>query len=255
MTGSHIHRRAVNNSVLYEAWIEGDGLYSGEGENISEAQWRTNDYFKKPLEQIHTKQVAENIDDSTGVLGNLKDDGSVKCPTFVNSKLLSIKVISDWHKTSTKCDREDLPWSASAKFIKRDLPFAQNKACYHRLSFCHEGSVHVIDRQYKTFFSWVKENNPAVKSVLGDEKDTTIKCPHFINPKLRKRVVQNWYPNGKRCESGVDGYDSEGFKRIAPYAIKGKCYQRLVKCHEGLEFFKDSEYKSYEEWSKTQVIE
>lgn len=96
-------RKAVSNEALDRARIEGDGLYSGDGEDQPEAQWREAESFVHSGEQVHTEAHIEQYDDSNGDLGDLVDDGSVECPAFINPKLLMKKDIRDWTKTSRKC--------------------------------------------------------------------------------------------------------------------------------------------------------
>lgn len=245
-------RNGVPNKKLDQAWIEGDGLYKGQGRSHTSARWREAGEFVHKGPQIHVQAKIDGVTDKTGPLGNLKNDKSVTCPNFVNPKILGIKVVNKWHMTSENCDRKLAPWSKSKSYVRRTLPFAQNKKCYHRLSYCLNGRVWAIDRQYKTFKEWSNKSNPDGVDELGDAKDDlSVKCPGFINPKLRKKVVRDWYATGEKCERGKRGFTDNGFFRINPFAKKNKCYQRLKYCQGGIVYLKDSQYVTYAEWRAT----
>jgi hypothetical protein len=256
IAGRGFVRKGVPNSMLDIARVEGDGLMKQEAVAVLKAEWRGDDYFKHKGAQIHVQSKIDKVDDSNGVLGDLKDDKSVTCPNYINPKKFALRDVRKWTLTSRKCSREEKPWSEdSAKFIERTLPFANNKKCYHRLSWCDlEGRVWVYDREYMTWKAAVEKFSPNMKSTLGEAKDDmSVRCPEFINPEmLRKRVVQDWYQNGQKCVRGQAGFEMNGFFRINPFAKEGKCYQRLKFCSaEGLVYLKDSEYKTYNEWATT----
>jgi len=257
ISGRGFIRKGVPNTMLDIARVEGDGLMKQNADMIQTAEWRSAKYFKhKATPQIHDQNKIDKVDDSTGPLGNLKDDKSVNCPNYINPKKFTLRTVRTWTLTSRKCNREAKPWSEdTSRFIHRTLPFAQKGKCYHRLSWCSlEGRVWVFDREYITFNAAVEKYEPNMKSKLGDAKDDlSVRCPHFINPKiLRKRIVQDWYMNGEKCVRGKKGFESNGFFRINPFAKEGKCYQRLKFCSEqGLVYLKDSEYKTYNEWATT----
>lgn len=246
-------RKPIKNVKLDEAWVEGEGLYKGPGQSFTMARWREAGEFMHNGPQIHTENLIIGAKSSTGPLGSLTDDGSTTCPNFINSKILGIKVVHDWHPTTEKCDRMQAPWMFSQSFIKRTLPFAQKNKCFHRLAYCLWSRVWVIDREYKTFSQFAKETSPASNNLIGDAKDDlSIKCPKFINPSLRKKVISDWYPDGEKCQRNLNGFEDNGFFRINPFAKKGKCYQRLKFCTEdGLVYLKDSEYVTYAEWEAT----
>lgn len=246
-------RKAIDNTVLDKAWVEGDGLYKGQGQSFTQARWRQAGEFIHTGPQIHTENFIIGAKALTGPLGTLINDNSITCPNFINSKILGLRVVHDWHPTPEKCNRMEEPWMLSETFIRRTLPFAQNNKCYHRLAYCLWERVWVIDREYKTFSQFAKETSPASNNLIGDAKDDlSVKCPGFINPSLRKKVVSEWYPNGEKCQRGEAGFEVNGFFRINPFAKKGKCYQRLRFCSEdGLVYLKDSEYVTYAEWEAT----
>lgn len=253
LSSKGFERNGVENKKLDEAWIEGNGLYKGQGRSHTSARWREAGEFIHKGAQIHVQDKIDGVSDVTGPLGDLKDDKSVACPNFVSSKTLGVKIINDWHLTSERCDRKESPWSKSESFIRRTLPFAQKGKCYHRLSYCLEGRVWAIDRQYKTFAEYSKETSPNVENPLGDAKDDlSTRCPGFINPKLRKKVIRDWYQNGEKCTKGKDGFSDAGFFRINPFAKSKNCYQRLKYCSNGLVYLKDSQYMTYAEWRATQ---
>ena len=244
-------RNAVKNKALDQARIQGQGMYKGPGRSFPYAKWRSDDEFIHKGPQIHTLWKIEGAVIKRGPLGTLKDDYSVACPNFINPKILGIRIVHKWFLTRKTCNRKKAPWN-NALYVKKTMPFAQKGKCYHRLSFCGpHGKVYAQDRQYKTYLRWFRETHPKAKSILGAKlkDDMSVKCPSFINPSLRKRIVQDWYQLGKRCKPGKKGFDEHGFFRISPLAKDGKCYQRLKYCsHHGIVFFKDSEYITYAEW-------
>ena len=243
-------RFPITNQQLVDANIQGDGLYSGPGKSWETSVFRPPGSFPKQVDQIHTETLIEKYDDSTGLLGNLKDDGSVECPTIVNHEVLAIRTIKGWVKTSEKCKRGEGDFT-TPDFLDRKRPFAQNKKCYHRFRFCGASTkVYVFDREYKT-----KENSNKpltnVMNVLGDGKgDVTVDCPTWISSKLIVRQVTNWYIHtAKGCERGTD-YNAEGIKRDAPFAKKGKCYHRQYFCDTEKNIWAlDNQYYTYAEWA------
>ena len=195
-------RKAIDNSAMTAARIEGNGLYTGNGSNQATAEWRKADYFQHTGNQIHTEADIHKFDDSTGELKDLKDDKSVQCPTFVNFKLLEKKQIRDWTLTSAKCERGKGEFTSTSN-LDRTLPFAITSKCYHRLKFCDtNGRVWNKDREYKT----LKEYNPQSETQTSTLKTTTtdgsVTCPDWINTNLRKRIVQDTYMSGEKCTRG-----------------------------------------------------
>lgn len=245
-------RNPLTNQQLTDAMIEGDGKFSGAGKSFETASFKTYGEFKHEGAEIHTKTSIEQYDDSTGLLGNLQDDGSVKCPTKINSKLLELSTIRGWTKTSQTCTRGQGFFTTSDN-LDRLKPFAQNGKCFHRFRFCSANSqVYTFDRQYKTD---EQISNPVydIKNELGDAKDdNSVKCPEWINNDLRVRVVNNWYifDNKIACTRGTDYSSTTGLQRLAPIAKSGKCYHRHQYCHtDGVVWAKDSEFKTYSQWA------
>ena len=118
LTSKGFTRNGVENKKLDEAWVEGDGLYQGQGRSHTSARWREAGEFIHSGPQIHVQAKIDGVDDNTGELGTLKNDNSITCPNFINPKVLAIKVVNNWHLTSETCDRKQEPWSTSSSFIE-----------------------------------------------------------------------------------------------------------------------------------------
>lgn len=249
-------RKPLTNAQLVAARVEGDGLYSGDGSDQNTAFFRNAAFFKQNRpQQIHTlKKIYNMVDTNPIAVGDLKDDSSVKCPQFINFKTLGKSLVRGWTLTSSTCKRLTGAFTATNN-LDRILPYAKAGKCYHRLSFCDtKGRVWVIDREYKTLQEYSPVSLPQ-KSVLGGagKSDSSVKCPTWINPNLRKRIVQDWYMNGSKCIRGSNGYAGDGSKRLAPFAWAKKCYHRFDFCDEkGRVWIKDSEYKTMKEYEATQ---
>lgn len=250
--GTGFIRNPLTNQQLTEAMIEGNGKYSGAGKSHETATFKTYGQFTHDGAQVHTKDSIESFDDSNGPLGTLKDDGSVKCPTKINSEVLELSTVRGWTKTSQHCERGKDAFT-TADHLDRVIPFAQNGKCYHRFRFCAaSGAVYTYDRQYKTE-QQLSIPVHDIKNELGDgHSDQSVKCPEWINNNLRTRVVNNWYifDDKNKCTRGTDYNTSTGLKRVVPFAKLGRCYQRLLYCHtDGIVWAKDSEYKTYAQWA------
>ena len=246
-------RKEVANSVLATARIEGDGLYTGNGSNQPIAEWRKAEFFQKTGNQIHTEASIEKADDTTGVLGDLKDDKSVECPQFINFSLLQKSLVRDWTLSSVKCERGKLEFTSTSN-LDRTLPFAKASKCYHRLKFCDtNGRVWTKDREYKTLKEYNPQTETQVSILKATSTDGSVTCPTWINTNLRKRIFQDTYMSGEKCTRGNNGFDESGYIRIPPFAFEKKCYQRLKFCDDkGIVWLKDSEYKTLDEYKASQ---
>ncbi len=245
-------RKALENTLLDKARIQGDGLYTGNGVSQDVAKWRDASEFVHSGAQIHTEVKIESMDDSNGDLRDLVDDKSVKCPDFINYNILGKRIVRPWTITSRKCTRGTGAFSATTN-LDHVLAFSIRGKCFQRLSFCDtKGRVWVLDREYKTLTEYNPQAAPQTSTLGAATDDLSIACPSWINPSLRKRIVQDWYMTGSTCTRGQNSFTDAGFFRVAPFAKSGKCYQRIVFCDEkGLVWNRDSEYKTYAEYQAT----
>lgn len=244
--------KAISNKQLENSKVYGNANYKGKGVSRPVTRWKDKKEVKKGKKKvINTITPSKKIDDSTGPLGDLKDDKSVKCPTYVNSKELEKKVIKKWTITSKKCVRGKGDFTRTDN-LARYAPFAKKKHCYHRLAYCStQGRVWVFDRQYKTLDEVdVRAAQKPEKSTLGELKhDKSVDCPQWVNGNLRKRIVQDWYKNGKKCSRGESGFSKKGFRANRAVAKDRKCYQRNeFCCKNGHVWVKDSEYLTFAEY-------
>jgi len=243
-------RAPITNEQLAAANIEGNGLYTGAGASFDTATFKKQGVAVNAGPQIHSKQAIENFDDSTGELGTLASDNSVECPEQINHEILEIRTVRAWTRTSQSCTRNTAPFT-TADNLDRVKPFAQKGKCYHRFRFCSaKGAVWTYDREYKTK-SQVNTPTKDISNELGDALgDVTIACPTWISPKLRIRIVNNWFVLSKlSCKRGTN-YGANGLKRDPPLAKKGKCYHRQYFCDEANRVWaKDSEYYTLAQWS------
>lgn len=245
-------RKSVTNAQLEQARVEGNANYKGTGVQHPNARWRDQKEFAKGTEQVVKPFTPKKLDDSTGPLGDLKDDGSVKCPDFVNSGALEKAVIKQWTVTSKTCVRGKGEFTRTDN-LARYAPFAKNNRCYHRLSYCStKGKVWVFDREYKTLAEVnVKAALIPKKSILGELKDDkTTDCPQWVNGNLRKRIVQDWHKaSNDKCKRGTNGFDAKGFKAHRAVSRDKRCYQRNeFCCTGGFVWVKDSEYLTFAEY-------
>jgi len=243
-------RAPIQNAQLDQAGLEGNGKFTGVGKSWETATFRVQGEFTHPGDQIHSAAAIEALDDSTGALGDLKDDSSVKCPTQINNEALEIKTVKPWTKTSQKCTRNSGDFT-TADNLDRLRPFAQKGKCYQRFRFCSpSGAVWTYDREYKTAAAASTPLTDVKNELLDALGDVTVVCPTWVSPKLRIRTVSNWHVlNGKTCARGT-GFNAEGVKRDAPFAKKGKCFHRQQFCDaQGRIWAKDSEYHTYAEWA------
>jgi len=245
-------RSPITNDQLNAAVVEGDAMYSGSGESQPTASFRPFGTDVRPqTPQIHTQERIEATDDTTGELGTLKDDGSVKCPTQINHQVFGIKDIKPWVKTSQVCKRGSGDFT-TADFLDRKAPFAQKGKCYQRFRYCGAtGAVYVYDRQYKTLADANRPLSDVSNELLDGKGDATTVCPNWISSALRIRVVTNWYlKSTEKCTRGANGYLATGLRRDAPFAKKGRCYHRQLFCDEKNQVWaKDSEYYTYSTWA------
>jgi len=246
-------RAPISNEQLNAALIEGDGMYTGSGASFPTAVFRPIGTDARPitLPQIHTQQKIEATDDTTGELGNLTDDGSIKCPTQINHNVYSIRDLKPWTKTSQKCTRGQGDFT-TPDFLDRKKPFAQKGKCYHRFRYCGStGAVYVYDRQYKTLDDANKPLSDVKNELLDGKSDATVVCPRWVSPSLRIRLVTNWYLiTTEKCTRGSNGYATNGIRRDDPFAKRGRCYHRQLFCDErGQVWAKDSEYLTYSTWA------
>jgi hypothetical protein len=243
-------RFPITNQQLVDANIDGNGMYAGPGKSWETAVFRPPGSFPVTGDQIHSAAAIEKFDDTTGPLGSLNDDGSVKCPTIINHNALEIRTVKAWTKTSQKCTRGQGDFT-TPDFLDRKKPFAQAGKCYHRFRYCGQsGTVYTFDREYKTQDNFQKPLTN-VQNVLGDAlDDATIQCPAWISSKLIIRLVTNWHIlASKSCARGT-GFDATGIKRDAPFSKLGKCYHRQLFCDEtGKVWAKDNEYYTYSQWA------
>jgi hypothetical protein len=248
--------RPVKNEVLTQAEIEGNGDYFGKGESMPSTSPKTADAFKHTGKEIYPQLNTENVATDNGPLGDLVDDKSVKCPTWVNpSNYKKDGYFRDWKLVSpfVKCERGkgDFP---NTNNLQRTAPFAKGGKCYHRLSYCSTGGqVWVKDREYETLAAVDagaahKPQHPILKNYTNDK---TVDCPPFVNgPLLRKRFVQVWYLNGADCSAGEGIFDKDGFHSKPAIAIDHKCFHRVMFCDKkGRTWVQDSEYKTLAEWN------
>jgi len=251
-------RAPITNAQLDTALIEGNGSFVGQGASFSTATFKKYGDFTHPAPEIHTLQNIEQYDDSTGELGNLTNDGSVVCPTKINSDVLEVRTVKGWTKTSQKCTQGQGDFTTTDN-LDRKAPFAQNGKCYHRFRFCApSGTVYTYDREYKTQAAVNTPPSSDIKNELGDAvDDSSVTCPTWVNSSLRVRVVNNWYlfSSTTKCTQGQDGFDAtSGVKRVAPFAKSGRCYQRALYCSpQGYIWAKDSEYLTYSQWAATKT--
>jgi len=245
-------RAPITNAQLDAAMIQGNGMYSGTGSSFATATFKKFGDFVHPGSQIHTQVFIENIDDSTGPLGNLMDDKSVACPTQINSDVLESTTVRAWTKTSQTCSQGKGAFTTPDN-LDRARPFAQKGKCYQRLSYCGaSGAVYVYDRQYKTQQDLAQPPADIINELGDAQTDATVACPTWISAKLRIRVVNNWYmPSNQTCTRGSNGYDNTtGLLRKDPFAKRGRCYYRAIFCNtEGKAWYKDSEYMTYSAWA------
>lgn len=242
---------AVSNKQMSEAWIDGEGNYTGNGQAHPTAQWHYASDFIKRGAEIYNQEVIDGVDKTQNELQDAKDDGSVRCPTYINPEKLAVRVIKSWRLVAGTCNREDEEWNYKGHFIKRTLPFAKNGKCYHRLSFCNfDGKIYAQDWEYKNWTAAATED-PTLKNIkpMTVKDDLSVKCPTFINSELEKETINDWHHNGEKCTQGKNGFEENGFFRINPYAQNKKCFHQLkFCCANGLVWLRDTEYKTYAEW-------
>lgn len=251
LASKNFKSNAVTNKQMAEAWIDGNGQYTGNGQAHPTAKWHYASDFIKRGEEIFNQELMDGVDKEKNELLDAKDDGSTKCPSYINPEKLAVRVIKKWRLISGTCNRMDDEWNYNGHFIKRTLPFAKNDKCYHRLSFCNtDGKIYAQDWEYKTWKTASTEDETLKniqKMVVKD--DLSVKCPSFINADLEIKTINNWYHNGEKCTRGKNGYAESGFFRIRPYAQNKKCYHQLKFCSaNGLVWLKDTEYKTFDAW-------
>ena len=254
LAAKNFRSNAVSNKQMSEAWIDGEGKFTGEGRAHPEAKWRYASEFVKNGAEIYDQNVIDGIDMTQNELGDAKDDGSQRCPTFINPEKLAIRVVKAWRQVQGKCNRNDDEWQHKGRFIKRVLPFAKGGKCFHRLFFCDtKGAIFAHDWEYKTWDAAASEDKATqniVKIVAKD--DLSVKCPEFINSKLEKKLINDWYMNGEKCVRGKNEFANNGFQRINPYATDKKCFHQLRLCSEdGQVWLKDTEYVTFAEFMAT----
>jgi hypothetical protein len=254
LAAKNFKSNAVSNKMMSEAWIDGEGKFTGNGQAHPTAKWHYASDFIKRGDEIYNQNKIDNVDTTTNELGDTKDDGSAQCPTYINPEKLAIKVVKAWRQIPGSCNRMDDEWNYNGHFIKRTLPFAKNNACFHRLSFCNfDGKIYAQDWEYKTWKVAASEDEDLknIKPVTVKD-DLSVKCPAFINSELEKNTINDWHHNGEKCTRGKSGYTESGFFRINPFAQEGKCFHQLkFCCPNGLVWLKDSEYKTFAEWRAT----
>ena len=107
--------------------------------------WAYDREYQTYDEVYHIKPVPTPIAQNS----ELKDDESVKCPKYVNTKLVKVQYKDEerptgWYRAASQCDYKG--------DFKTPRPFALKGACYNRLIYCtKEGVLYYKDRQFKTF--------------------------------------------------------------------------------------------------------
>jgi hypothetical protein len=257
LASKNFKSNAVSNKQMAEAWIDGNGKYTGNGQAHPTAQWHYASDFIKRGEEIYNQDLIDGVDTVQNELVDAKDDGSAQCPTYINPEKLALRVVKAWRLVAGSCNRMDDEWNYNGHFIKRTLPFAKNEKCYHRLSFCnYDGKIYAQDWEYKTWAKAATEDE-TLKNItkMTVKDDLSVKCPSFINQNLEIKTINDWHHNGEKCTRGKSGYAESGFFRINPYAQEGKCFHQLkFCCANGLVWLKDTEYKTFNAW-KTSAID
>jgi hypothetical protein len=243
----------VTNAAMTAAEIEGNGNYFGNGSSQPSTSVKSADAFAHPGNEIYPGLNPANVATGNGPLGDLVNDNSVKCPTWINPANVKTDGYSrDWAATTTSCTRGTAPFTTTNN-LDRVAPFAKANKCYHRLSYCSDqGKIWVKDREYLTLenVDAGASHKPTSAILKNFVNDKTVDCPSFVNgPLLRKRIVQDWYLVGITCTVGTGNFDSNGFNSPKAIAMDHKCFHRVQFCDtKGRTWVKDSEYKTLAEF-------
>lgn len=246
----------VSNAVLTAAQLEGSVDYSGTGQSLSSTSAKTNDAFNHKGKEIYPGLNPANVA-TNDAFPSTKDDGSVRCPSWVNpNNAKKGGYFRDWALTTEKCVRGQGQFTTTNN-LSRIAPFAHKGKCFHRLAYCSDqGTVWVKDREYEILQALdnaaAQTPKEPILKVFADDKTTT--CPSFVNgPLLRKRFVQDWYLNGSSCASGTGNFNKQGFFSPKAIAMDHKCFHRAMFCDKkGRVWVRDSEYKTLAEWRAEQ---
>lgn len=100
-------------------------------------KWCSGDfkvYYKDSEYKTWKEEVGAGI--RTGMPKDEKDDNSLRCPTFINSKLAKSDVKPEWYPVDTLCTRDEKEYTGTGggKFksngFQEILPFSQGAKCY-----------------------------------------------------------------------------------------------------------------------------
>lgn len=248
----------VKNAVLTAFEVEGNGDYAGKGQSMPSTSVKTSDAFAHSGKEIYP-ELNPNRVSTNEKFSDTVDDGSVKCPTWVNpSNVKKDGYNQEWavDKDRRTCVRGQGNFKTTNN-LHRIAPFAKSGHCYHRLEYCSDqGIIWVRDREYNTLenVDAGASHKPSHPILAKFENDKTVDCPPFVNgPLLRKRIVQDWYLIKESCTRGAGNFDKDGFYSPKAIAMDHRCYHRVQYCDQNeRNWVKDTEYKTLAEYRAEQ---